>query len=156
MKIRFTLTQPLLLILVSFCCVTRTFACTCGDLMIAEQRNNATVVFIGTAIKKIRSDAVKANGVQVIFKVRRVWKGDVSKEVAVYTGATGDLYAFEDLCAPLFKVGKAYVVFALGSGKLETDVCTGTVLARYATGTIRELGKSYRPKNRVIRSRSQL
>jgi|ERR1041384_239697 hypothetical protein len=124
------------------------YSCTCGDATVAQQRDNASAVFMGTPIRKMRSDQVEKNGVQITFKVNRVWKGDVEKEVTVYTAATSDLYPFENLCAPSFKIGKDYVVFALGSDKFTTDVCTGTLLASEAKNTIRELGKSRSPNSK--------
>jgi hypothetical protein len=51
---------------------------------------------MGTVIKKIRSDDVERDGVQLIFNVRRVWKGEVGQKAIVYTSATIDLYQFEN------------------------------------------------------------
>lgn len=115
-------------------------ACTCGEQTVIEQRENASAVFLGTVISKVRSNAVERDGVRVTFKVTRVWKGDVGREFVVYTGPTSDLYSFENLCAPPFKVGASYVVFATGKEKLETDVCAGTLLLAQAKATIQKLG----------------
>lgn len=115
-------------------------ACTCGETTVAQQRENASVVFLGTVSKKVRSNAVARDGVQVTFRVARVWKGDAKREIAIYTGPTSDLYPFENLCTPRFKVGARYVVFAFGKDKLETDVCSGTLPLAEARTTIHALG----------------
>ena len=119
---------------------SNTQACTCGETTVSEQRVNASVVFLGTVTKKVRSNTVERDGVQVTFKVTRVWKGDASREIVIYTGPTSDLYPFENLCAPPFKVGARYVVFAVREDKLETDVCAGTLLATQARTAIQTLG----------------
>jgi hypothetical protein len=100
---------------------------------------------MGTPITKIRSDAIERHGVEITFKVTRLWKGEIGPQTVVYTGATSDLYDFENLCAPPFKIGQSYIVFALGADKLTTDICAGTLSVAEAKSTIRQLGKSHRP-----------
>jgi len=120
-------------------------ACTCGEATTAEYLKTASVVFMGTVTAKRKSNAAEKDGVEVAFKVERVWKGNVLKTALVYTGATADLYPFENLCAPQFRVGQHYIVFALGQDKLQTDICTGTVAARYARNVAKQLGRSQLP-----------
>lgn len=119
-------------------------ACTCGEQTVSEQRQNASVVFAGTVKSKVRSNAVERDGVQVTIKVTRVWKGNVGREITIYTGPTADIYTFENLCAPPLKVGASYLVFAVGKEKFATDVCAGTVLLAEAKTTIQQLGPSKR------------
>lgn len=135
-------------------CASGAYSCTCGESTVPQQRDSASAVFMGTPVKKVRSDAVEGHGVEITFQVRRVWKGQIGQQTVVYTGATSDLYDFENLCAPPFKIGQFYVVFALGAGKLTTDVCAGTLPVAEGKSTIRQLGKSYRAASRVSIRRS--
>jgi hypothetical protein len=123
----------------------RVAACTCGETTAAQHFQSATAVFIGVVAAKQKSNAVAKDGVEVTFRVARVWKGNVSKRALVYTGATGDLYPFENLCAPQFRVGQRYIVFALGQYKLETDICSGTVDSRYGRSVAKQLGRTRPP-----------
>jgi hypothetical protein len=120
-------------------------ACTCGDATVAEYRTSAKAVFLGEVVSKRKSDAVEKNGVEVTLKVERVWKGSISEEVLVYTGATDDLYPFVNLCATPFRTGERYIVFAYGEEKLATDMCAGSGDFPYAQKVIRQLGKGQRP-----------
>jgi hypothetical protein len=128
-----------------FAFVGRASACTCGELALAQQRDNATAIFLGRVISKERSDAVEKNGAEVTLKVDRVWKGRIEKNVIVYTGATDDLYPFVNLCATPFRIGESYLVFTYGADKLATDVCTGTAGVSDAKGVIKQMGKGKRP-----------
>ena len=125
MNLNLNLIRLFLALVVSFLSATSAIGCTCADLTIQQQRENANVIFFGTVIKKLRSNAVEKDGVQVTFKVSRVWKGVVKKALDVFTGATGDLYPFENLCASRFTLGQNYIVFALGQDKLSTDYALG-------------------------------
>ena len=129
---------------------SQAYACTCAELTVVQQRENASAVFSGTVVKKTRSDAVEKNGVEVTFKVDRVWKGSIEEETVVYTGATADLYPFENLCAPPFKVGQKYVVFAFGQNDLTTDTCAGTLSFPEAKKLETQLGESTCPKSKHI------
>jgi hypothetical protein len=80
------------------------------------------------------------NGVEVTFKVERVWKGKTSEQILVHTGPTEDLYDTLDLCAPLFQVGQKYIVFGYGKTRLKTDTCAGTGGFPYAENIIKKLG----------------
>lgn len=122
------------------------YACTCGEITVAERKRNAKAVFLGTVLSKKKSDAIEKNGVEVTLKVERVWKGDISERVVVYTGATDDLYDFVDLCASWLRVGQKHVVFTYGKDKHMTDVCAGTGDFPYAEEVIRQLGKGKRPR----------
>ena len=123
----------------------RVAACTCGEATTAQYFQSATAVFIGVVTAKQKSNTLAKDGVEVTFAVERVWKGNVSKRALVYTGATADLYPFENLCAFQFRVGRRYIVFALGQDKLETDICTGTVDSRYGRTVAKQLGRMRLP-----------
>lgn len=134
-----------LLLSATFISAGRASACTCGELTLAQQRCNATAIFLGKVVSKKRSDAVEKNGVEVILKVEKAWKGRIEQTVTVYTGATDDLYPFVNLCATPFKIGKRYLVFTYGTDKLATDVCTGTAGLPDAKEAIKRLGRGARP-----------
>lgn len=134
-----------LAIVIMFLAVTlgvsiRVHACTCAELTVAQQRDNASAIFRGKVISKVKSDAVEKNGVKVTLGVDTVWKGRDVKEIVVYTGATEDLYPFLSLCATPFVIGEEYLVFAYGSEHLATDVCAGTTALSNAGYLLRELG----------------
>jgi hypothetical protein len=123
-------------------------ACTCGDSTVAEYRARAQAVFLAKVVSKRKSDALEKNGVEVTLKVERMWKGQITEEVLVYTGATDDLYPFVNLCATPFSVGEKYIVFAFGEEKLTTDVCAGSGDFPYAKKVIKQLGKGRPPLKR--------
>ena len=108
------------------------YACTCGEATMSELRENASAVFWGRVVNKVRSNTVERDGVELTFEVTRVWKGNVGRKTAVYTGATADLYPFQNMCTPPFRVGESYLVFAVGREHLATNVCAGTKLLERA------------------------
>lgn len=134
--------------MIAFCVGSQASACTCGALTVTQQRENASAIFSGTVVKMTRSDAVEKNGVEITFKVDRIWKGRDEETTLIYTGATGDLYPFKSTCAPSFRVGQQYIVFAVGADKPSTDTCTGTFDYHDAKNLKRELGRSARPKSK--------
>lgn len=135
----------LITVLIGGGAIDRVVACTCGEATTAEYLQTATAVFIGTVTAKRKSDAAEKDGVEITFSVGRVWKGNITRTAFVYTGATGDLYPFENLCAPHFRVGQRYIVFALGQDRLHTDICAGTVPFRYGAAVVKQLGRSRSP-----------
>ncbi len=62
--------------------------------------------FWARCLRRAAQMQLKRIGVEVTFRVERVWKGNIPKKAVVSTGATGDLYPIESLCAPLFRVGQ--------------------------------------------------
>ncbi len=125
---------------------SETFACTCGEMTVAEYRENASAVFLAKVVSKKKSDALEKDGVEVTLEVEKVWKGKILKRTLIYTGATEDLYPFLDLCATPFTVGEKYIVFAYGKNKLSTNVCAGTGDFPYAEKVIKQLGKGKPPQ----------
>lgn len=125
--------------------VSEAFACTCGEMTVAEYRESASAVFLAKVVSKKKSDALEKDGVEVTLEVEKVWKGKVLRKTLVYTGATEDLYPFLDLCATPFSVGEKYIVFTYGKNKFSTNVCAGTGDFPYAEKVIKQLGKGKSP-----------
>ena len=128
---------------------TNVFACTCGETTVEESKSIAQVVFLGRIKNKVKSDAVGKNGAEVTFTGERGWKGQIRKDVKVYSGATRDLYEFIDLCSPEFKIGNRYVVFATGEKLLVRLACSHTTLIPRGgkNHVTQQLGKGSRPKS---------
>lgn len=141
----FMLSASIALAVFGFGFGSQAYACTCAELTVSQQRENATAVFSGTVLRRLRSDEVEKDGVEVTFKVDRIWKGRVEAATSVFTGPTSDLYPFENLCAPQLRVGQKYIVFAFGKNKITTDVCAGTLAFPDAKKVKRQLGNSRRP-----------
>jgi hypothetical protein len=136
----------LMALLITGGAIDRAAACSCDEATTAVYFKTASAVFIGTVTAKRKSNAAEKDGVEVTLKVERVWKGNVSNSALVYTGATSDLYPFENLCAPRFRIGQRYIVFALGQDKLETDICAGTLDFRHGQSVLKQLGRSRPPR----------
>ena len=137
--------RAILLVAATFWCAfppVRSFACTCADLGAQTLLTQADLVFAGEAI---RAEIVDGGGVTVAsksgqsavapaqvvtFRVHAVWKGDVAKEIRVWTkvGPVG-------ICGVDFRIGDKYLVFGLrdaGKGRWEsrTELCFGTGYVR--------------------------
>jgi hypothetical protein len=126
-------------------------ACVCGQADVTDQFFSASAVFSGVVVSKRKSDVLE-NGVEVKLHVNRVWKGEVTKDVSVFSGATLDLYPFFNDCAPDFKTGGKYIVLA-GAVKdhLLTNICSGS--QRYQKQLAARLGKGKRPQKKAILKR---
>jgi hypothetical protein len=123
---------------------------------VTEEFKIATAVFSGKVIaeeyRPVGTSAGQPQGSEVLIVrivVDRYWKGDVGKEVEMYTSVTRlpggmiQMYA-EDYH---FEVGKEYLVYAFGpQDQLRTDVCKRTVKIGQAKEDLRELGKGKVPK----------
>ncbi|HEX8633234.1 MAG TPA: hypothetical protein VF703_03680 [Pyrinomonadaceae bacterium] len=103
--------------------------------------NSAAVVFSGKV--------VKANRFKVWFKVDKVWKGDVSKQFVMSTGAKpheNGSYSISGCDYP-FKLGEEYLVYAEpvdpalhpGSTYLQARECTRTRLSKDTEQEMKEL-----------------
>lgn len=119
------------------------FACSCNPPTVGESeksvvskaRNRAQAVFSGMALQIITDPAKE--WVTVKFRVERSWKGSVSKEVNIVTGA------HDGNCGIDFKTGEKYLVYASRSseGGLETGMCDRTDNLRNARKDLKILGK---------------
>lgn len=61
------------------------FGCTCGEMSVRESRNLAKVVFLGKVVSKKLETNSKDSRVEITLQVERVWKGDVSERIIVFT-----------------------------------------------------------------------
>lgn len=79
--------------------------------------------------------------VTVRFAVDHVWKGQLSSEVVITTGAGGGD------CGYRFEPGSRYVVYCYGAAidRLSTNICTRTSAERNADDDLRYLGPAQRP-----------
>ncbi len=119
------------------------YACSCfprGDEPLKQQvnkaKNDSQTVFSGKVLEVIR----KPGNFQVIVKLRveNLWKGNVSRQITVLTGADSAL------CGYNFEVGKSYLIYASGAdvNNLQTNICTRTANLSEAKADIKILGKS--------------
>jgi len=116
--------------------------CECGPVSVSEAKKSAEVVFRGT-ITAI-SDG------KVMFRVDRVWKGEVGGtfQMPEFT-AGGSCLGFRP---SLLLVGNDLLVFAwrlrrfAGDADYFTDVCTRTSMWDDAGGAVKKLGKGRLPR----------
>lgn len=124
---------------------TNVLACTCSDMDVKQRFKHTDVAFAGKVLSKKKDDK---EGVEVVFQIEKVWKGKVMKMITIHTGPTEDLYDVFNMCAPLFRVGERYVVFAGGKKTLSNDVCQGFWKFSDAEKMIGQLGKGQVPKEK--------
>ena len=120
----------------------RAFGCDCVTPSVRQAKKGAEVVFRGT-ITDIRDG-------KVIFRVDRVWKGDV--------GLTFEMIDFPEAAACLgfmdrwLRVGNDLLVFAWrlhrypNDNEYFTSICTRTSTWNEASDTLKKLGKWRPPK----------
>ena len=143
-------------------------ACTCLSLGVKHDLGNASVVFRGvvTGMKELPTRSGSGTKREVVtFLASRYWKGNRSREVALYTREPGT-----DCIGVHFEIGKEYVVFALeqesrdywldnvfwygwldilpaGSRFLTVNnFCESTAEVKVARKTIRALGNGVSPR----------
>jgi hypothetical protein len=95
----------------------------------SEELKAATRVFSGTAMKVTEADSKRV----AEFEVERVWKGALSRRIAVSSGT--------HLYGSRFKEGETYLVFAFGGKELSTSICTRTKPLSSASRDLAELGE---------------
>ncbi|PFI22943.1 cobalamin biosynthesis protein CbiN [Bacillus cereus] len=110
--------------LVLICSVTyfilpgKSYACDCTKIVPEDAFQNNDVVFEGKVIEVGRKEGV---GTEVLFEVKKIWKGTNSSQIIVYTNGGDCVYHFIE--------GGEYLVFSSqrGEGKqLFTHSCSGT------------------------------
>ncbi len=106
-------------------------ACICSPILklspkeVRMEFNNelkrASVVFSG--------EVTQLDTFTVVFRVEKVWKGEMAEEMSMSTGAidNGNGTITTSDCDYNFNVGKNYLVYASGSSKtMQTSACSGT------------------------------
>lgn len=115
-------------------------ACTCAPARSAAQElERATAVFSGQVveIRRHRQAEDIFAGVEVVFRVERVWKGVESRTVSVFTSSYPSA-----TCGYSFRKNRTYLVYAHGNaeGRLLTSICSRTRRLRDARADLEELG----------------
>lgn len=102
---------------------SRVYACSCGDLASpTEELRISGTVFRGVATSVDDDDLSRE--IRVKFAVLTVWKGEVDKEIIVFTGHGGGD------CGYLFHEGVEYIVYASETNGVGICGRTAPVLAR--------------------------
>lgn len=81
----------------------RVDACSCAVMDVPNARRAAALVFEGTLIRMEQATEGTARGT---FRVRRVWKGNVGREITLNVPPT------MSMCPPHFEEGQTYIVYA--------------------------------------------
>ena len=122
-------------------------ACSCSlppigkteKQLIELERKKSKAVFVGEVLEIIVPNTPSGEPAwvaEVKFKVQKSWKGSVAEEVSVFTANVCCI------CGYMFKVGERYLVYAHGSDKLGTDICTRTKRMANAEIDLMVLGKA--------------
>lgn len=96
----------------------KSYACDCIKVSTEAAFQKNDVVFEGKVIEVGRKEEV---GTEVLFEVKKIWKGTTSSQIIVYTKG-GD-------CMFRFVEGGGYLVFSTQRGsekQLHTNSCSGT------------------------------
>jgi len=137
-----------------FLSIASTYACDCSDPGVQRKSSSSDLIFRGT-ITALR-DASKLAGIKftkdtgkiVVFRVTRVWKGDVPQ--------TFEMPAVEEtsMCIGFWpdflKVGADLLVYASRSGgpDYDTSICGFHMLAKNSKD-LRKLGPGEEPKKQI-------
>lgn len=96
----------------------KSYACDCINVTAEDAFQKNDVVFEGKVIEVGRKEGV---GIEVLFEVKKIWKGTTSSQIIIYTNG-GD-------CVFHFVEGGEYLVFSSQRGsekQLHTHSCSGT------------------------------
>lgn len=95
----------------------KSYACDCINVSAEDAFQKNDVVFEGKVIEIGRKEGV---GTEVLFEVKKIWKGTNSSQIIIYTSVSS--------CAFPFAKGGEYLVFSSyrGEEKLETSICSST------------------------------
>ena len=111
--------------------VTSAKACQCILQPMAAARDEATAVFQGRLERFEDVDGAS----YAVFRVRRVWKGEVTRSVRVRASQNA-------MCPPHLQVGRALIVYAMGpANDLRIDACSRTA---FSEDDAAELGRARR------------
>ena len=125
---------------------TEVHACSCiqRDETLTQQvrkaKTDARAIFSGKVLEVVRKP--ENHEVVVKFRVDKSWKGNVSKQMTITTGADSAM------CGYNFEVGKSYLIYAQGSdtSSLQTNICTRTAQYAAAKADIKVLGRAKIPR----------
>ncbi|MDQ4484585.1 cobalamin biosynthesis protein CbiN [Bacillus cereus] len=94
----------------------KSYACECMKVSPEERLQKTNVVFEG----KVLEVQEKGGKMEILFEVKKIWKGTSSSQVIIYTSFSSCTFPFTE--------GGEYLVFSSyrGEGQLETSMCSGT------------------------------
>lgn len=94
----------------------KSYACECMKVSPEERLQKTNVVFEG----KVLEVQEKGGKMEILFEVKKIWKGTSSSQVIIYTSFSSCTFPFAE--------GGEYLVFSSyrGEGQLETSMCSGT------------------------------
>ena len=139
------------LILVAFSLGTA-YGCDCPGFTVQVAKDRAEIIFRGTIIDLRSSDKpseleeVTTKGRTALFRVTRVWKGNVGPSFEMPAkDERGDCWGFPP---DYLKVGTELLVYAqrVGGAHFYSSVCTRTQLIKYAGVDLDKLGPGQEPK----------
>ncbi|PES25325.1 cobalamin biosynthesis protein CbiN [Bacillus anthracis] len=122
----------------------KSYACDCINVSAEEALQKNDVVFEGKVIEVGRKEGV---GIEVLFEVKKIWKGTNSSQIIVYTNG-GD-------CVFHFVKGGEYLVYSSQRGlekQLHTNSCSRTKRldeARADKVTLSQIAKESVPTKKV-------
>ncbi|HFJ9441729.1 MULTISPECIES: cobalamin biosynthesis protein CbiN [Bacillus] len=115
-RIAYVLSLVLICSFTYFIFPEKSYACECMKASPEERLQKTDVVFEGKVLEVQKKDGK----MEILFEVKRIWKGTSSSQIIIYT-------SFSSCTFPFGEEGE-YLVFAFnrGEGKLETSMCSGT------------------------------
>ena len=115
-RIAYVLSLVLICSFTYFIFPEKSYACECMKASPEERLQKTDVVFEGKVLEVQKKDAK----MEILFEVKRIWKGTSSSQIIIYA-------SFSSCTFPFGEEGE-YLVFAFnrGEGKLETSMCSGT------------------------------
>ncbi|KXY78828.1 cobalamin biosynthesis protein CbiN [Bacillus anthracis] len=122
----------------------KSYACDCINISAEEALQKNDVVFEGKVIEVGRKEE---GGIEVLFEVKKIWKGTNFTQIIVYTDG-GD-------CVFHFVEGGEYLVFSSQRGpekQLHTHSCSGTKRldeAEMERNTLSHIAKGVAPTKKV-------
>ncbi len=122
----------------------KSYACDCINVSAEEAFQKNDVVFEGKVIEVGRKEGV---GIEVLFEVKKIWKGTNSSQIIVYTNG-GD-------CVFHFVEGGEYLVYSSQRGsekQLHTNSCSRTKRldeAEIERNTLSQIAKESVPTKKV-------
>jgi hypothetical protein len=141
---------PALLLLASGLC----HACDCSEPSVRDKREDADIIFRGTIVelrdstKPLPSSFFQDEKKTVVFRVSRVWKGQVGQSFEM-PGIT-ETSACIGFWPPFLNVGEDLLVFAnRAGGEYFTRICGYHKRAKDAERDFKTLGRGRKPQASV-------
>jgi len=103
----------------------------------SEGLSSSRAVFTGEVTKIEPNEATRFGGLEVTFRVDRVWKGDPNPEIKVHTAGSSAA------CGYAFLEGETYLVYAVrdNADPMRVSLCSRTAPIESAKEDLRFLGK---------------